>query len=80
MPARRRASPAPASVIRVTEATGDSPKSWDAAVVAAVRSSDVRQPVGVEVVRMWAKWDGGKPSRYHVTVKVAYRQGLKPAR
>jgi flavin-binding protein dodecin len=64
----------------VTEATGDSPKSWDAAVIAAVKASDVRKPVGVEVVRMWAKWNGEKPSRYHVTVKVAYRQTLKPAR
>jgi flavin-binding protein dodecin len=64
----------------VTEATGDSPKSWDAAVIAAVKASDVRKPVGVEVMRMWAKWNGEKPSRYHVTVKVAYRQTLKPAR
>jgi flavin-binding protein dodecin len=64
----------------VAEASGDSPRSWDAAVIAAVRSSEVRQPVGVEVMRMWAKWDGGKPSRYHVTVKVAYRQTLKPPR
>jgi len=29
---------------------------------------------------MWAKWDGDKPSRYHVTVRIAYRQSLKPAR
>jgi flavin-binding protein dodecin len=88
MPARRRRAstapratrPAPASVVRVVEAAGDSPKSWDAAVIAAVNKSDVRRPVGVEVMRMWATWDGTKPSRYHVTVKVAYRQSLKPAR
>ena len=96
MPARRRTSAraaapksggasaapraTPASVVRVVDASGDSPKSWDAAVVAAVKGSDVRQPVGVEVTRMWAKWDGDKPSRYHVTVRVAYRQRLKPAR
>ena len=90
MPARRRrasAAPAtrptrtaPASVVRVAEAAGDSPKSWDAAVAAAVNKSDVRRPVGVEVLRMWATWDGTKPSRYHVTVKIAYRQSLKPAR
>jgi flavin-binding protein dodecin len=80
MPARRRASPAPASVVRVVEASGDSARSWDAAVIDAVGKSEVRQPVGVEILRMWAKWDGRKPSRYHVTVKVAYRQTLKPAR
>jgi hypothetical protein len=61
----------------VTESTGASASGWDAAVVAAVRSSEVRDPVGVEITRMWAEWDGGKPSRYHVTVKVAYRQRLK---
>ena len=80
MPARRRASPSPASVVRIVEANGDSAKSWDAAVIDAVGKSDVRQPVGVEILRMWAKWNGRKPSRYHVTVKVAYRQTLKPAR
>jgi flavin-binding protein dodecin len=90
MPARRRrasAAPAtrpsriaPASVVRIVEAAGDSPKSWDAAVIAAVNKSDVRRPVGVEVLRMWATWDRTKPSRYHVTVKIAYRQSLKPAR
>jgi len=66
--------------VRVVEAAGDSAKSWDAAVVVAVNKSDVRRPVGVEVLRMWATWDGSKPSRYHVTVKIAYRQSLKPAR
>jgi hypothetical protein len=29
---------------------------------------------------MWAKWDGDKPSRYHVTVRIAFRQSLRPAR
>jgi flavin-binding protein dodecin len=66
--------------VRIVEAAGDSPQSWDAAVIAAVNKSDVRRPVGVEVLRMWATWDGTKPSRYHVTVKIAYRQALKPAR
>jgi hypothetical protein len=28
---------------------------------------------------MWAEWSRGKLSRYHVTVKVAYRQTLKAA-
>ena len=66
--------------MRVVDANGDSPKNWDAAVIAAVNGSDVRQPIGVEITRMWAKWDGDKPSRYHVTVRIAYRQSLKPAR
>ncbi len=76
MPPRRR-SPSPASVVRVTEATGESPRNWDAAIVAAVKASEVKDPIGVEVVRMWAEWSGRKLSRYHVTVKVAYRQKLK---
>ncbi len=78
MPARRN-RPAPASVVRITEATGESPKSWDAAVAAAVKASEVKAPIGVEISRMWAEWDGRRLSRYHVTVKVAYRQTLKVA-
>ena len=80
MPARRRTSAATAGVIRVVDASGDSPKSWDAAVIAAVKGSEVRRPVVVEITRMWAKWDGEKPSRYLVTVRIAYRQSLKPSR
>jgi len=80
MPARRARKAAPASVVRLTEATGASPRGWEAAVAAAVRSSDVTDPIGVEVSRMWAEWDGRRLSRYHATVKVAYRQALKPAR
>ena len=76
MPARRP-RPTPASVIRLTEATGASSRGWEAAVAAAVKGSDVKDPVGVEVSRMWAEWDGRRLSRYHATVKVAYRQSLK---
>src|SRR5207245_2159682 len=48
---------------------------------AAVKSSDTKPPVGVEVLRRWAEWDGRALSRYHATVKVAYLQTLKaPAR
>ena len=65
--------------MRLTEASGDSPRSWDAAVAAAVKASEVKAPVGVEISRMWAEWNGRKLSRYHVTVKVAYRQSLKAA-
>jgi flavin-binding protein dodecin len=76
MPARPKKSAA-ASVVRLTEATGASPRSWDAAVAAAVKASDVKDPVGVEISRMWAEWARGRLSRYHVTVRVAYRQTLK---
>ena len=72
-----RKSVAPASVVRITEATGESPRGWEAAVAAAVKSSDAASPIGVEVPRLWAEWDGRALSRYHATVKVAYRQSLK---
>jgi flavin-binding protein dodecin len=76
-----RQSVAPASVVRITEATGDSPRGWEAAVAVAVKASDAKSPIGVEVLRLWAEWDGRALSRYHATVKVAYRQSLKaPAR
>jgi len=76
-----RRSVAPASVVRITEAMGESPRGWEAAVAAAVKSSDATSPIGVEVLRLWAEWDGRALSRYHATVKVAYRQSLKaPAR
>ena len=76
MPARRRSAPA-ASVVRITEATGTSPRGWEAAVGAAVKASEIPDPVGVEVLRLWAEWDGRKLNRYHATVKVAYRQALR---
>lgn len=72
---------APATVVRITEATGESPRGWEAAVAAAVKASDTTDPIGVEVLRLWAEWSGRALSRYHATVKVAYRQTLKaPAR
>ena len=76
MPARRPKA-ASAGVIRVSEATGSSPRGWEDAVTAAVKASDVKNPVGVEVSRLWADWERGKMSRFHATVKVAYRQALK---
>ena len=77
MPARRPKS-AP-GVIRLSEATGSSSRGWEDAVTAAVKASDVKAPVGVEVSRLWADWERGKLSRFHATVKIAYRQALKPA-
>ncbi len=66
--------------MRVTEASGDSARGWEAAVTDAVRSSDVASPIGVEVSRLWAEWNGRKLSHYHATVKVAYSQSLKAPR
>ncbi|HEY6959759.1 MAG TPA: dodecin domain-containing protein [Candidatus Limnocylindria bacterium] len=77
MPARRRSGAA--TVVRTTEATGESPRGWEAAVAAAVKRADVADALGVEVVRLWAEWNGRRLSRYHATVKVAYRQALKAA-
>ena len=75
MPAR---PPKPAAgVIRLSEATGSSSRGWEDAVAAAVKASDVKIPMGVEVSRLWADWERGKLSRFHATVKVAYRQVLK---
>jgi hypothetical protein len=50
-------------------------------VADAVRSvrDEVSEPIAVEVSRMWADLDGRMRLRtYHASVKVAYRQGLKP--
>jgi flavin-binding protein dodecin len=66
-----------AGVIRLSEATGSSSRGWEDAVAAAVKASDVKIPMGVEVSRLWADWERGKLSRFHATVKVAYRQVLK---
>ena len=78
MPARRlKRTAADGGVVRITEATGESPRSWDSALAAAVKASEAKDVVGVEVLRLWAEWDGKKLSRYHATAKVAYRQKLK---
>ena len=75
MPARRpRKNGAGPIVVRLVEATGNSTKSWDAAILAAVKASKVKGPVGVEVGRLWAEIDGARLSRYHAAVKVAYRE------
>jgi flavin-binding protein dodecin len=64
-------------VIRLSDATGSSSRGWEDAVAAAVKASDVKAPLGVEVSRLWAEWERGKLSRFHATVKVAYKQTLK---
>ena len=64
--------------MRLVEATGTSPRGWDAAIAAAVKAADVAGPIGVEVGRLWADLGGGRGlRRYHAAVKVAYRQLLK---
>jgi flavin-binding protein dodecin len=78
MPARRPKDRATGpTVVRLVEANGDSTKSWDAAILAAVKAAKVRSPVGVEVGRLWAELDGPKLSRYHASVKVAYREAQR---
>ena len=78
VPAKRRSAAPRPSVVQLVEATGSSPRSWDAAVAAAVKAADVSSPIGVEVGRLWAELDGGRRlRRYHAAVKVAYRQLLK---
>jgi len=50
-------------------------------VIAALKASKVKDPLGVEVGRLWAEVDGTKLSRFHASVKVAYREGQRtPAR
>ena len=63
--------------MRLVEASGDSTKSWDAAVLAAVKAAKVKDPLGVEVGRLWAELEGSRLSRYHASVKVAYRQSQR---
>jgi flavin-binding protein dodecin len=76
MPARRpkKSEAGGPIVVRLVEATGASTKSWDAAVLAAVKAAKVKTPVGVEVGRLWAEFEGARLSRYHASVKVAYRE------
>jgi len=80
MPARRprKSATGDLAVVRLVEATGESEKSWDAAVLAAVKAAKVKPAVGVEVARLWAELDGDRLSRYHASVKVAYRQAQRP--
>lgn len=75
----RRAKPEP-GVVRLVDATGASPTSWEGAVADAVRSvrKEVRSPLGVEIFRQWADLQDGRIATYRVSVRIAYRQALKP--
>lgn len=79
----RRAEAAP-SAVRTVEATGSSTRSWDAAVVDAVKSTkaDAPKAVAVEIARLWADLDARSGIRqYRAAVKIAYPVTLvAPAR
>jgi len=80
MPARPRSR---AGVVRVVESTGSSAKGWEAAVADAVKkvAAEAPEPIGVEVVRLWADLDGRRRLRtFHAAVKVAHRQSLRMPR
>ena len=78
---QRAASPATSApvVVRLHEATGSARTGWDAALKAALKvaRAEVDDPVAVEVARQWADVGPKGITRYHVSVKVAYRQRLK---
>ncbi len=67
-------------MVRLIDAVGASTTSWESAVADAVRSvrKEVRAPLGVEISRQWADLEAGRISTYRVSVRVAYRQPLKP--
>ncbi|MGH2378532.1 MAG: dodecin domain-containing protein [Candidatus Limnocylindria bacterium] len=76
--ASRATRPRAASLVRVAEATGSSARSWDAAVTDAVREAkEAKDPIAVEVVRLWADLGPrGRLRTYRANVKVAYRQSV----
>lgn len=72
-----------AGVVRTADASGSSTKGWEAAVAEAVKQAadEAPDPLGVEVVRLWAELDARKRLRtFHADVKVAYRQALRAPR
>lgn len=78
---RRRPQPAPAGVVvRLTDATGTSPRAWEAAVLDAVAqvSREHAEVVGVEVMRFSAELADGTIRLYRASVRVAYREQVAP--
>lgn len=69
-------------LIRLADAVGVSPDSWEAAVADAVRSirREVPRPIGVEISRQWADLEAGRIIAYRVSVRVAYRQEARSPR
>ncbi len=68
------------SVVRVHEMEGSSRVGWEAAAAAAVKQAqaEVPEPIGLEVVRLWADVKAGKVTVFHAVVRIAYRQRLVP--
>ena len=66
-------------MVRLHETTGSARTGWDAALKAAVRTArtEVGEPIAVELTRQWADLGPRGLTQYHVSVKVAYRQGLQ---
>jgi flavin-binding protein dodecin len=80
---RQRAAKATAAnvplVVRIHETTGVAKTGWDAALKAAVKSArEEVEPIAVEISRQWADVTARGIARYHVSVKVAYRQPIAP--
>ncbi len=79
---RQRAASTKAApvVVRLHEASGSAQTGWDAAVKAAVKAArtEVDEPIAIEIARQWADLGPKGITRYHVNVKVAYRQALAP--
>ena len=67
-------------VVRVHEMEGSSRVSWEAAAKAAVKqaNTEVPDPIGLDVVRLWADVKAGKVAVFHAVVRIAYRQRLVP--
>ena len=80
-PRAGKTTPATASVVvRIHETTGVAKTGWDAALKAAVKDAraEVGEPIAVEISRQWADLTARGIARYHVSVKVAYRQAIAP--
>jgi flavin-binding protein dodecin len=76
---RRAAKPGPSPLlVRIHEATGSSKTGWDAALKAAIKEAraDVTDPIAVEITRQWADLSARGITRYHASVKIAYRQPI----
>ena len=75
--AAKAAAPSAPAVVRIHETAGTATSGWDAALKAAVKSARAEvEPIAVELVRQWADVSPRGIARYHVSVKVAYRQPL----
>lgn len=62
------------SVVKVVEAIGGSPKSWEDAVNEALKrtAKNIRNIKSVDIVGMTAKVKDGKISEYRANIKIAF--------